>query len=192
MSLSPVFESDGELAADDGDLDEPFGDRSDERSARSGGGADQGFGGSDADGTWPSPSVSIGEGVSAARPCCFSVATARATEQPMLSAEFAGGGSWHHPRALCGLRADACGREACGTAWHPSWPRDDPAMDDGGRAVEGPPTAAAASASAALPSRLRWRIDPDRRLAALVVRDARTAMHAAGLYRRRNKSADAS
>src|SRR6266550_2320900 len=93
MSLSPVFEPDGELAADDGDLDEPFGDRSDERSARSGGGSDQGFGGSDADGTWPSPSVSIGEGVSAARPCCFSVATARATEQPMLSAEFAGGGS---------------------------------------------------------------------------------------------------
>jgi hypothetical protein len=33
MSLSPVFESDGELAADDGDFDEPFGDRSDERSA---------------------------------------------------------------------------------------------------------------------------------------------------------------
>jgi hypothetical protein len=43
MSLSPVFESDGELAADDGDFDEPFGDRSDERFARSGGGADQGF-----------------------------------------------------------------------------------------------------------------------------------------------------
>ena len=30
MSLSPVSESDGELAADDGDFDEPFGDRSDE------------------------------------------------------------------------------------------------------------------------------------------------------------------
>ena len=43
MSLSPVFESDGELAADDGDFDEPFGDRSDERFARSGRGADQGF-----------------------------------------------------------------------------------------------------------------------------------------------------
>src|SRR5437879_7941079 len=83
MSLSPVFESDGELAADDGDLDEPFGDRSDERSARSGGGADQGFGGSDADGTWPSPSVSIGEGVSAARPCCSGVTPTRAAEQPM-------------------------------------------------------------------------------------------------------------
>ena len=36
MSLSPVFESDGELAADDGDFDEPFGDRSDECTARSG------------------------------------------------------------------------------------------------------------------------------------------------------------
>src|SRR5262245_29738015 len=43
MSLSPVFESDGELAADDGDFDEPFGDRSDERFARSGRRADQGF-----------------------------------------------------------------------------------------------------------------------------------------------------
>src|SRR5258705_6289657 len=50
MSLSPVFESDGELAADDGDFDEPFGDRSDERFARSGGGADQRFCGSDAAG----------------------------------------------------------------------------------------------------------------------------------------------
>src|SRR5438309_6359280 len=192
MSLSPVFESDGELAADDGDLDEPFGDRSDERSARSGGGADQGFGGSDADGTWPSPSVSIGEGVSAARPCCFSVATARATEQPMLSAEFAGGGSWHHPRALCGLRADACGREACGTAWHPSWPRDDPAMDDGGRAVEGSSAADAACASAAASSGLHWRADPDRRLAPLVVRGTRAAMHAAGLHRRCDEPVDAS
>src|SRR4051812_48303461 len=50
MSLSSVFESDGELAADDGDFDEPFGDRSDDCSAGFGGGADQGFGGSDFDG----------------------------------------------------------------------------------------------------------------------------------------------
>src|SRR5205807_9301651 len=123
---------------------------------------------------------------------CAGVASTWQAKQPGLPGGSANGSDRHHPRALCGLRADACGREACGTAWHPSWPRDDPAMDDGGRAVEGPPTAAAASASAALPSRLRWRIDPDRRLAALVVRDARTAMHAAGLYRRCNKSADAS
>jgi hypothetical protein len=70
---------------------------------------------------------------------------------------------------LCGLRANACGREACGTAWHPSWPRDDPAMDDGDRAVEGPPAADAACASAAASSGLHWRVDPDRRIAPLVV-----------------------
>jgi hypothetical protein len=73
MSLSPVFESDGELAADDGDLDEPFGDQSDECSAGSGGGADQGFGGGDLDGAWPSSGVSVGEGISAARPYCSGV-----------------------------------------------------------------------------------------------------------------------
>src|SRR5262249_49806005 len=77
MSLSPVFESDGELAADDGDFDEPFGDRSDDRAARSGGGTDQGFGGSGADGDWPSPGISAGKGILAARRGCFSVATTR-------------------------------------------------------------------------------------------------------------------
>src|SRR6266545_1174709 len=73
MSLSPVFESDGELAADDGDFDEPFGDRSDECTAGSGGGADQGFGGSDVDGARPSPSVPVGEGISASRSCCAGI-----------------------------------------------------------------------------------------------------------------------
>src|SRR5262245_37972848 len=65
-------------------------------------------------------------------------------------------------------------------------------MDDGGRAMEGPPAADAARASAALPSGLCWRTDPDRRLAALVVRDARAAMHAARLHRRCDEPADAS
>src|SRR5262245_54361777 len=65
-------------------------------------------------------------------------------------------------------------------------------MDDGGRAMEGPPAADAALASAALPSGLCWRTDPDRRLAALVVRDARAAMHAARLHRRCDEPADAS
>src|SRR5207244_2092812 len=97
MSLSPVFESDGELAADDGDLDEPFGDRSDERSARSGGGSDQGFRGSDPDGTRPSSGVSVGEGVSAARLRCPCIAPTRETEQPILSVEFADRSGWHHP-----------------------------------------------------------------------------------------------
>src|SRR5215470_7120391 len=65
-------------------------------------------------------------------------------------------------------------------------------MDDGGRAMEGPSAADAARSSAALPSGLCWRTDPDRRLAALVVRDARAAMHAARLHRRCDEPADAS
>ena len=39
---------------------------------------------------------------------------------------------------------------------------------------------------------LHWRADPDRRIATLVVRGARTAMHVAGLYRRRDEPVDAS
>src|SRR5262245_897391 len=65
-------------------------------------------------------------------------------------------------------------------------------MDDGGRAVEGPSATDAACASAALPAGLRWRADPDRRIAAFLVRDARAAMHAAGLHRRCDEPADAS
>src|ERR1022692_3528476 len=49
-------------AADDGDYDEPFGDRSDERFARSGGQPDQGFRGSEVDGAWAPPGLTAGEG----------------------------------------------------------------------------------------------------------------------------------
>jgi hypothetical protein len=55
-------------AADDGDYDEPFRDRSDERFARSGGRPDQGFRGSEVDGAWAPPGLTAGEGLSAARP----------------------------------------------------------------------------------------------------------------------------
>src|ERR1700716_1341843 len=65
-------------------------------------------------------------------------------------------------------------------------------MDDGGRAVEGSSATDAACASAAASSGLHWRADPDRRIATLVVRGARTAMHVAGLYRRRDEPVDAS
>ena len=57
MSLSTL--SVGEYWADDGDYDEPDGDRPDERIARSNGGQDQGNGGIDADGSWPASSVSL-------------------------------------------------------------------------------------------------------------------------------------
>src|ERR1700724_1984029 len=60
MSLSAV--SVGEHWADDGDCDEPDGDRPDERVARSGGWQDQGSRSIGVDGSWPAPGVSAGEG----------------------------------------------------------------------------------------------------------------------------------
>src|SRR5258707_7616243 len=60
MSLSTV--SVGEHWADDGDCDEPDGDRPDERAAGSGGSQDQDRRGIDVDGTWATPGVSAGEG----------------------------------------------------------------------------------------------------------------------------------
>src|SRR5229473_1172375 len=61
MSLSAV--SVGEHWADDGDYDEPDGDRPDERVAGSGGWQDQDRRGIDVDGTWAASGVSAGEGV---------------------------------------------------------------------------------------------------------------------------------
>src|SRR5674476_440643 len=72
-------------AADDGDYDEPFGDRSDERFARSGGRPDQGFRGSEVDGAWAPPGLTAGEGLSSARPRGAGVQSARQAEQPKLS-----------------------------------------------------------------------------------------------------------
>ena len=63
----------------------------------------------------------LAQGISAARPCCSGVAPTREAEQPFLSGGSADEGDRHHPRALCGLRADACGREARGAARHSSW-----------------------------------------------------------------------
>ena len=116
------------------------------------------------------------------------VAPARQTEQPLLPGKLAYRGHQSDPRALLRLRPDACDREAGGTAWHSPWPRDDPAMDDGGRNLEGPPAAAQARASAAPSPRLPGRVDPDRRFGSLVVRDAPAALHPARLHRRRATS----
>src|ERR1039458_6235375 len=66
MSLSAV--SVGEHWADDGDYDEPDGDRPDERVARSGGWQDQDRRGIDVDGAWAASGVSAGEGVRQAWP----------------------------------------------------------------------------------------------------------------------------
>src|SRR3979411_2374241 len=65
MSLSTV--SVGEHWADDGDYDEPDGDRPDERVAGSGGSQDQDRRGIDVDGTWAASGVSAGEGGRQAR-----------------------------------------------------------------------------------------------------------------------------
>src|SRR5882724_7310261 len=75
MSLSTV--SVGGHGADDGDYDEPDGDRPDERVARSGGWQDQGSRSIDIDGSWPAPGVSAGEGVRQAWPTGVGVTAAR-------------------------------------------------------------------------------------------------------------------
>src|SRR5258706_2214768 len=61
MSLSTVLV--GEFWADDGDYDEPDGDRPDERVAGSGGEQDQSNGSRDADETWSASGVPAGQGV---------------------------------------------------------------------------------------------------------------------------------
>src|ERR1017187_9550803 len=97
MSLSAV--SVGEHWADDGDYDEPDGDRPDERVARSGGWQDQGSRSIDIDGSWPAPGVLAGEGVRQAWPAGAGVTTARQAEQPLLSAGFRLPSGWHHQGA---------------------------------------------------------------------------------------------
>src|SRR5258705_11517863 len=61
MSLPTVLV--GEFWADDGDYDEPDGDRPDERVAGSGGEQDQSNGSRDADETWSASGVPAGQGV---------------------------------------------------------------------------------------------------------------------------------
>src|SRR5260370_27457358 len=74
MSLSTVLV--GEFWADDGDCDEPDGDRPDERVAGSGREQDQSNGSRDVDGTWAASGVSAGEGVRPAWPTGLGVTPA--------------------------------------------------------------------------------------------------------------------
>src|SRR5258708_27792714 len=87
MSLSTGL--DGEHWADDGDCDEPDGDRPDERVTRSGGWQDQDRRGIDFDGTWAASGVSADEGVRRAWTAGAGVTTAWQAEQPLLSDGFA-------------------------------------------------------------------------------------------------------
>ena len=60
----------------------------------------------------------LAQGISATRPYCSGVAPPREAKQPFLSGGSADWSDWDHPRVLCGLRADACWREARGAARH--------------------------------------------------------------------------
>src|ERR1035437_4830260 len=66
MSLSAA--SIGEYRADDGDYDEPDGDRPDGRIARSGRWPDQDCRSVEVDGAWPASGISAGEGIRQAWP----------------------------------------------------------------------------------------------------------------------------
>src|ERR1700680_2290148 len=81
MSLSPIL--DGEFWADDGDCDEPDGDRPDERITRSGGWQDQDLEGIGVDGAWAAPGVSAGEGVRPPWTAGAGVTTAWQAEPPL-------------------------------------------------------------------------------------------------------------
>src|ERR1700726_1230288 len=135
MSLSTV--SVGEYLADDGDCDEPDGDRPDERIAGSGCKQDQSNGSRDVDGTWAASGVSAGEGFQPAWPAGAGVTTAWQAEQPLLSDGFACRSNWHHQGALLGLWPDAGGGEARGASRHCPGAGDGSPMDDRGGSVEG-------------------------------------------------------
>jgi hypothetical protein len=83
MSLSTVLV--GEFWADDGDCDEPDGDRPYERVAGSSCKQDQSNRSRDVDGTWAASGVSVGEGIQPAWPTGVGVAPAWQAQQPLLS-----------------------------------------------------------------------------------------------------------
>ena len=101
MSLSTGL--DGEHWADDGDCDEPDGDRPDERVTRSGGWQDQDRRGIDFDGTWAASGVSADEGVGRAWTAGAGVTTAWQAEQPLLSDLIACRSDWQVREPLPGF-----------------------------------------------------------------------------------------
>src|SRR5258705_4459482 len=85
MSLSTVLV--GEFWADDGDCDEPDGDRPDERVAGSGCKQDQSNGSRDADEPWSASGVPTGQGLRSAGPGGVGFPEARPAEQSRLPME---------------------------------------------------------------------------------------------------------
>src|SRR5467141_2736582 len=114
MSLSTVLV--GEFWADDGDCDEPDGDRPDERVAGSGCEQDQDDGSRVADEPGSASGVPVSQGLRSAGPGGVGFPEARPAEQSCLRYGFTRCGRWHHPGALPGLRPDTGGREACGAS----------------------------------------------------------------------------
>jgi hypothetical protein len=123
--------------------------------------------------------------VSTSRPNRLGVAQARPAEQPALAASAAGGGGRDRPRALRGLRAQACAGEAARAAPHSGGQGNAPQVDDARRALAAARPATAQGAPAATPARMPGRVGADRRLRARLVRGAWTGVLAAGLRRRR-------
>src|SRR5260370_18131306 len=112
MSLSTVLV--GEFWADDGDYDEPDGDRPDERVAGSGGEQDQSNGSRDADETWSASGVPAGQGVRQAWPAGAGVPEARPADPSRLPCGFTRYRHCHHSPTVPGLRPDTGGVEALG------------------------------------------------------------------------------
>ena len=160
---------------------------------RSGGGPDQGNGGSDADGAWRGVRCFGWRRLTAGtarRRWYHAGAAGRATGaiRAALRAEvigiirerYADFGPTLAAEKLAELHGIHLGRETLR-----QWMIAAGLWKDRRAAVKARPPAA-------LPPRLRRRADPDRRLRALVVRGPRAAMHAARLHRRRHQPADAS
>src|SRR5258707_15755313 len=114
MSLSAV--SVGEHWADDGDYDEPEGDRPDGCVARSGGWQDQDSRRIDVAGAWAASGVSAGEGVWRAWPAGAGAAAARQAEQPPLS----GGLPCRRDRHQKAAPQRLCTETGAGDAWPPA------------------------------------------------------------------------
>src|SRR5258705_11561396 len=104
MSLSTVLV--GEFWADDGDFDEPDGDRPDERVAGSSCKQDQSNGSHDADEPWSASGVPTGQGLRSAGPGGVGFPEARPAEPSRLPPGFTRYCHWHHSGALTGLLAD--------------------------------------------------------------------------------------
>src|SRR6516165_3838291 len=136
-------------------------------------------------------SVSAVEGLSDQRRARPDLETTRSPQQPAQARGVAACGSDDHPPVVLGFWPDFGGREVARGSWGHNSSGNAAPVDDRSRAVARsqatqthPPTAAAA--------RVCWRAGSGRRQRALVVRGSRTAMHFAGVCRRRDQPTDAS